>query len=262
MTFVFHGHSTAAKRNLILERTVFSHIDRVILANAMFLHFIIYAVIIIILLQQYRRQLKMFFSSIEKLRLNWLNFLIDGFLFVWLLAYFRYQWRQLTGYNLMNTIYFIMAIFLFANLVVFFGLKQPEIFTDIQTWSKNKKYKKSTLSDKMRMKYLKIITNYIKIHKPYLDPNLTINDLAQKIKISPRHLSQTINESFHTNFYEFINSYRIEESKRIFSDPVKGKKTILEVLYDVGFNSKSVFNTYFKKYAGITPTEFKKNYQH
>jgi len=55
-----------------------------------------------------------------------------------------------------------------------------------------------------------------------------------------------------------VNSYRIEEAKKFFSDPVNRKKTVLEILYEVGFNSKSVFNNAFKKHTGITPTQFRK----
>ena len=58
------------------------------------------------------------------------------------------------------------------------------------------------------------------------------------------------------NFYDFISKYRIEEAKKIFTE--KSDKTVLEVLYEVGFNSKSSFNTTFKKFTGITPTQFKK----
>ena len=64
-------------------------------------------------------------------------------------------------------------------------------------------------------------------------------------------------EILQQNFFDFINRYRIEEATRLLTNPEDKKITILEVLYKVGFNSKSSFNTLFKKYTGITPTEFR-----
>ena len=72
-----------------------------------------------------------------------------------------------------------------------------------------------------------------------------------------RYLSQVINAHTGLNFYDFISQYRIEEAKKILSEPFTNK-TVLEVLYEVGFNSKSSFNTAFKKFTGVTPTHYKK----
>ena len=85
------------------------------------------------------------------------------------------------------------------------------------------------------------------------------NDLAGKISISPRYLSDLINRSFNQNFFDFINTYRIEEAKKMLTHDTGGRRTVLEVLYDSGFNSKSAFNNAFKKYTGITPTEYRRH---
>ena len=67
-----------------------------------------------------------------------------------------------------------------------------------------------------------------------------------------------INSKFGQNFYDFVNHYRIEEAKSIMVSNTDDKKTILEILYEVGFNSKSAFNNAFKKNTGKTPSEFKR----
>ena len=92
-------------------------------------------------------------------------------------------------------------------------------------------------------------------------PSLSLNDLAGKLLMSPRILSQVINGSMNQNFFDFVNSYRIEEAKRILLDPSSQHKTILEILYEVGFNSKSVFHSAFKKHANTTPTQFRKSHK-
>src|SRR5690606_4741131 len=76
----------------------------------------------------------------------------------------------------------------------------------------------------------------------------------------PRALSNIINRQFECNFFEFINSYRIEEAKRLLAAPEYASKNMLEVMYDVGFNSKATFNTLFKKKVGMTPSEYRKSF--
>jgi AraC-like DNA-binding protein len=73
----------------------------------------------------------------------------------------------------------------------------------------------------------------------------------------PRDLSMIINRHFGANFYTFINSYRIDEAKRMLKDPAKIDITITEIYLAVGFNSKSVFYTFFKKLEGMTPTKYR-----
>ena len=94
--------------------------------------------------------------------------------------------------------------------------------------------------------------------KPFLNPAITINELAKRVEIPARSLSYIINKKYKINFFDFINQYRIQESKRLLSDASKIQPTILSVLYDAGFNSKSVFNTAFRKFEGMTPSQFRK----
>ena len=94
--------------------------------------------------------------------------------------------------------------------------------------------------------------------KPYLNAQVNIADLSENLSLSTKHLSQVINQSFDKSFFDFINSYRIQEAQQILKESSDDKLTVLEVMYDVGFNSKSSFNTAFKKETGQTPTEFRK----
>lgn len=93
--------------------------------------------------------------------------------------------------------------------------------------------------------------------KPFLNPSLTIQDIAVAIEIPVRELSVLINQNVNQHFYDFVNSYRIEQAMQLLKNTSKNKVTILEILYEVGFNSKSSFNTAFKKHTGKTPTEFR-----
>jgi len=94
--------------------------------------------------------------------------------------------------------------------------------------------------------------------KPFLDPELSLFKLAFQMSISSHHLSYIINKGFNENFYQFINRYRIEEAKKMIRDSKMEHLSLMGIAFEVGFNSKTVFNTTFKKSTNQTPSEFKK----
>ncbi len=101
------------------------------------------------------------------------------------------------------------------------------------------------------------LTFIIETKNVYRDPAITLQSLSNSLEISSNHLSLILNEKFKMNFRTFINSYRIEEAKKLLSD--NHGKTVLEIAYFVGFNSKSSFNFIFAKTTGSTPTAYRKN---
>lgn len=98
----------------------------------------------------------------------------------------------------------------------------------------------------------------IRKEKPYLEPQLTLPELATQMHISLHLLSKVINDGYDKNFHDFINSYRIEEFKLLIIKPKYKNQTILAVALDAGFNSKTAFNRAFKKLTNSTPREFLK----
>ena len=99
---------------------------------------------------------------------------------------------------------------------------------------------------------------YMKVEKPYLDGDLSLPKLVEQFDVHPNYLSQVINEREHKNFYDYVNAYRVEEFKRLISDPQKRNLTILALAFECGFKSKSAFNKCFKKMTGQTPSEYMK----
>ena len=93
--------------------------------------------------------------------------------------------------------------------------------------------------------------------RPYLDSQLTLQDLAEELAISPHNLSEVINTQAGKNFYDFVNGYRVEEAKRRLRDPRHANLTILAVATDSGFNSKATFNAFFKRSTGQTPSQYR-----
>jgi AraC-like DNA-binding protein len=93
--------------------------------------------------------------------------------------------------------------------------------------------------------------------EPFLDASLTIEDLSKQMNFETKDLSILINHHLNQHFFDFVNGYRIRKAMGILKDPEKKDLTILEILYEVGFNSKSSFNTAFKKHTNKTPTQYR-----
>ena len=146
------------------------------------------------------------------------------------------------------------------------ALNHPDLFRNIDSKLKlvsdivleEKNNEPAIVNEKEYNAALSKLKQYMVQEKPFLNPSLTIQDVSVAIKIPVRDLSLLINHKLQQHFYDFVNTYRIENAMEILKDDTKSKVTILEILYEVGFNSKSSFNTAFKKHTGNTPTSYRK----
>jgi len=252
-TVAINGDSIALARSMTL-------FDRIVDDVIFHVQIFIYMVLTFRVLLIYRKQLKELYSSIEHINLSWLLFLLIGFILMWLMDVTNFvvlNFVDSTARQIREVLLFLSLTinFIFATIIVYRGLKYPELFSGIE---EKPKYARSKLTRQESEQYIKELTDFMKTEKPYLEPSICLTDLADKLAISPRYLSQAINDVLNQNFFDLINSYRIEETKQRFSNPSNKKKTVLEILYEVGFNSKSVFNSAFKKHTGMTPTEYRK----
>jgi len=149
---------------------------------------------------------------------------------------------------------------------LFKALNNPDLFRNVDSRLKlvsdivleDKTKEEIEVNDIIYNEELLKLKHYMTEEKPFLNPSLTIQDVSNGIKIPVRDLSLLINHKLEQHFYDFINGYRIEYALDILKDVTKSKVTILEILYEVGFNSKSSFNTAFKKHTGNTPTHYRK----
>ncbi|UJH66398.1 helix-turn-helix domain-containing protein [Allomuricauda sp. SCSIO 65647] len=146
--------------------------------------------------------------------------------------------------------------------IVFKALRYPELFKGINSRLQLAKQivKKNNANHRLTEKernLLEGLEKYMVQNEPFMNPSLSISDLAEYLQVPSKELSILINHKIHKHFFDFVNEYRIEKAKSIFQSSTDKKLTVLEVLYEVGFNSKSSFNTAFKKYTGLTPTQFR-----
>ena len=122
------------------------------------------------------------------------------------------------------------------------------------------KYRTSRIDKEMTDRARDKIKSLMESEKLYLDPDLNLKDLSARLKIHSNYISRIINEQFKMSYNDYVNMHRIEDVKQKLSDPEKNAKTVLEIMYETGFYSKSVFNTAFKKFTGITPSEYRRTH--
>ena len=130
---------------------------------------------------------------------------------------------------------------------------------DIKSTKKDEEKGTANVLDKDQIKKLKgKLLSYFKEDEPFLNPQLNLQFVAQVLELNNNKISFLINQAFDVNFNDFVNSYRLKHFKLIALDSNNSHLTILGLAYDSGFNSKTVFNTYFKKIEGVTPRAWMK----
>ncbi|MCB2410105.1 helix-turn-helix domain-containing protein [Hymenobacter lucidus] len=122
-----------------------------------------------------------------------------------------------------------------------------------------RKYEKTALSPEVSTEMLTRLRTLMTTGEPYRNPDLSLAELAAQLRVPGYQLSQVINEQCQQNFFDFVNSYRIEEVKRQLLRPESGHLKLEEIGFAAGFNSKSAFNAAFKKHTQTTPSQFRKN---
>lgn len=153
----------------------------------------------------------------------------------------------------------VVAVLCFVCWYVLKALKYPSLFQGVDSKTKlSTEFDDENPKSNINLKEIEQLTRYMETEKPYLNPSLSIRNLADEIHMNARDVSVLINQHLDKHFFDFVNEYRIEEAKQILKNPAKKEVTVLEILYEVGFNSKSSFNTAFKKHTGLTPTEYRK----
>lgn len=124
--------------------------------------------------------------------------------------------------------------------------------------AKKARYKNTPLNPRFADELITKLKTLMEKDKIYCDPELSLQNLADRLSITPHILSQLLNENLNRNFSDYINQFRIEEAKIILRGAHGEDKKIITVAFDVGFNTKVAFYNAFKKFAGMTPSEYKK----
>ncbi|MBX2849825.1 MAG: helix-turn-helix transcriptional regulator [Acidiferrobacterales bacterium] len=201
------------------------------------------------------RSLRDHFSSTDGRELTWVTVLAVlyccGFVFYFLGTVLRHEGEPFGWIDLTSS---VLALLLIA-WASFFGLKQrpsliPNISTDSPTETNTKKYQKSALSDVDCARIAQKLEHAMQEEHLYRNADLSLAALSEHIGVSTNYLSQTLNEHLQKSFFEYVNHWRIKTAIPLLSTK---DKTVLDVAYEVGFNSRSAFYRAYKKETGTTP---------
>jgi AraC-like DNA-binding protein len=257
----FYFQSGEAKLISIGSDSYFWHRWGYVRSTTLIVQAVIYLSLIALMLLAYSRRLKRQTSPADKSVLFQVRFMLATLTAVWVIGTLKFVITILYPAYDTATVDMIVpaSLSLFVYAMGYIGLRRPEVLTGMDDIpAPPPRYEKSTLTLERADAYLQRLLDLMNTEKPYLDGDLTLQNLAKALAISPHHLSQTINEQLNQNFFDFINTYRIEEAKRLLLDLAKKHYSILAISEEVGFNSKSAFNTAFKKHVKMTPSEFRK----
>ncbi len=225
------------------------------------------------LLKKHTISIRKLFSYKDNISLNWLRILTILLVFLYIgisilvINLYYYETSKLVIHpndhvimDMHGQISFVIFIFFLG----FFGVRQQTIYSNplkddnerSETKSISSRYEKSGLKKEDSETHLNRLLKYMEEEKLYLNEKLSLKEVAEKMNISTNHLSQIINENLEKNFFDFVNSYRVDLAKKKLKDPTNKKYTIISLSYDCGFSSKSSFNSIFKKFTGLSPSEF------
>lgn len=233
---------------------------------AVFCSGITYVIWSLLLLKKHKDDIINKFSYTEKINLVWLRYLIYGIGLIWIFVIFGND-EFLFG----TVVLFVIFIGYFGiNQVGVFSMKIPIIHDDIEVHkekskpfvdeiiieNKASKYIKSGLNQKAALEIYELLKTKMCNEQLYINSELTLAELAHILDVLPNNLSQVINSFEQKNFYDYINSKRVELFIEQVSISENRKYTILSLAFECGFNSKSSFNKYFKKVMNLTPTEY------
>jgi len=229
---------------------------------------LMYSIWALIIIKKHQVKIQQNFSNTDKKELQWLRYLSIGFGVIWIIVLF---FENRIIFSAVVVLVLFMGYFGINQLNVFHSNTAPEQIIDDTITVKTKdnsskqkpknntvteKYAKSGLNEEMASEIYANLLRLMKDSTSYKNEELTLVELSRILQVHPNHLSQVINEMEGKNFYNYINSLRINEFINLASLPENKKYTIISLAYDCGFSSKSTFNKQFKLHTGKTPTEF------
>jgi len=239
---------------------------RIVYSTCFLLSVTVYSILAFIEIGQHQKKLKDMVSYTSGLiTLNWLKVLSISY-YVSFLVLFILGGLEIIGDFIPFDPYFVVFGFItiFSFAYSFYAIQQPVIFgqevriiDEEENGKGTEKYVKSGLKDKQAEVYLKKLISVMDTERPYLNRNLSIQDLSELTGIPRHHITQVLNEKHGKNFFTFINEYRINEVISRFGDTKNNNFTILAIAFDAGFNSKTTFNSIFKSHTGMTPSEYR-----
>lgn len=213
-----------------------------------------YLVQILKITGKYRVQAEEELSNLEQVDISWLRVFLYSFIIVLVLlaVMFVTAMHNIPSGWMNNTVSVVFTIIIFV--LGSKGLFQKSIYPKPELPTKTES-KIRPVNEELKNTLLK----FMEAQKPQREFELTLTSLAAMVKMSRNQLSEVINTGIGCSFYDFINRYRVEDVKQMMAIPSYNKYTLLAIGFEAGFSSKSTFNSIFRKFTGLTPSEYRKS---
>jgi AraC-like DNA-binding protein len=247
-----------------------------------------YLVACLLMVREYRRALRDTHSNLDRRRLGWLGQLLGTLLAIWIGGMLAHA----TGLPLLAYVHVVLTATIYV--IAYRNAVEPELFQPLrapvaavnaaaasiperlalgstmtpqaslapasagEAAEAPVRYQKAGLSPESAATIAERLASSFRSDQPYLDPDFTLAALAERLGVSPHHVSQVLNEKFGLSFYDYVNDHRVEELKRRLVEPTLAREKVLSIGFDCGFSSKSSLNSNFKKRVGMTPTEYRR----
>lgn len=229
-------------------------------------HSLFYTISAYLKIQKHQKDIQLFSSNTESIDLRWIKYIIYSFIASSILIIIYSAFSSADKLNIYINFFFLTIVY----LVTFYSIKQKEIYPrglnieqtiePFNSSENNSETSKNKLLSDQQLNTLKNkLLQLMDQEQPYLDSDLNLVKLAEKLQISSHQLSYVINNGFNENFFHFINKYRVQKAEELLKNPKWNHLNILAIGFESGFNSKTSFNTTFKKITSYTPTEYRKN---
>ncbi|MGY4539506.1 AraC-like DNA-binding protein [Mucilaginibacter sp. UYNi724] len=243
----------------------------ILVFNAIFsLQVLAYCFVSYYRITKYQKNLLIYASNTYQINLHWLIKIVICVVLIavfWLVdVIFQISENSLLFDYSSTLMYFIGVCYIAYNTLLqkeifLFNTEEKQQLDAIIDEAENEsEIKKKLITDKKLAEYVQALKQLMDTEKPHLDDEISLILLATQFKTSPHLLSYIINSGFQENFFQFINRHRVDEAKRMILDPKMNHLSLVGIAYEAGFNSKTVFNTTFKKITGQTPTDFRKTH--
>jgi AraC-like DNA-binding protein len=210
-------------------------------------------------LRHYDNKIRGRFSNIENIRLSWLWFCALGFVCVWITVLTSGLFGWLGFYGISNQLgtFSNLPPMLLMSIMVVYSQTFPTLTKNSNALKQSQIEKEDKLFNASDEQKSKLDDLMLRV-KIYQDPELRLDGLADCMKMSPRSVSALLNGHYQKNFYDFVNYYRVLDAQEQLRNIRTKDKTIQRIFEDAGFNSKTTFNTLFKKLTGHTPSEYRR----
>ncbi|MFM9908054.1 MAG: helix-turn-helix domain-containing protein [Chitinophagaceae bacterium] len=252
----------------VITVSPFSQTNMLIFQIISELQYAFYIILLFFTLKEYRKVYVENYANPENLHYRWLVQMITVILIAHIFVLSKSIIRLTTNDTMLllaNVVVIILAL-LVSCFFVLKALYQPRLFRGIDqetkpisTYVTKEDREKPVETNTDIQEKINFLEGMMAAKEPFLDPDLTIRQLAEQMNLSQKELSALINHHMGKHFFDFINEFRIHKAMEILKNPAKKEVTVLEILYEVGFNSKSSFNTAFKKHSELTPVEFRRH---